>query len=368
MPISLIELAERGWLPNAAIRAGIRRLLGRRLQDVATGFAADAGSQDQRMTTSQFAKQMRRSPMVVAASSANEQHYEVPTEFYEMVLGRHLKYSCGIWTRDTMSLDESEAAMLKLTCQRAAIEDGMDVLELGCGWGSLTLWIADQFSNCRVTAVSNSTTQRHFIEHQCELRGLRNVHVLTANVAAFQPEGTFDRVVSVEMFEHVRNYEILLHRIASWLRPEGKLFVHIFCHRLFAYPFEVAGQSDWMAKHFFTGGIMPSANLLREFSRDMFVAKQWEVSGLHYSRTCEAWLSKLDANAHQLRQLLAKDLSRRDAAIQLQRWRMFFMACSELFRYRGGREWGVGHYLLNPQRRFQVHGPVPFPCPSLSRS
>jgi len=326
MSLSLIEFAERGWLPDVAIRAGIRHLLGRRLQEVASGYTVTPGLPRKRTSASNFAEQLRQGPMVIAASDANEQHYEVPAAFYETVLGRHLKYSCGMWTRDTMSLAESEAAMLKLTCRRAELIDGMDILELGCGWGSLTLWMAEQFPESRITAVSNSATQKRYIDEQCERLGVTNVTARTANIAVFQPEQSFDRVVSVEMFEHVRNYELLLRRIATWLRPAGKLFVHIFCHRQFAYPFEVDGRANWMAEHFFTGGLMPSTNLLREFSKDMYVAEQWEINGLHYSRTCEAWLNNLDANASQLRKLLAKDLDSRAASIQLQRWRMFFMA------------------------------------------
>jgi len=350
MPFSLIDFAERGQVPDWLIRMGIRRLLRRRLEEVTSRFVDHSLAGRGELLTSQFAEEMRNSPMVVAADSANDQHYEVPPEFFETVLGRHLKYSCGLWATDDVSLDNSEAAMLQLTCQRAEIEDGMRILELGCGWGSLTLWMAEHYPACRITAVSNSAPQRRYIERQCAERGIGNVEVLTNNIADFRPDRQFDRVVSVEMFEHVRNYELLLNRIADWLHPDGKLFVHIFCHRQFAYPFETNGASDWMARHFFTGGIMPSEDLLREFPDDLGVSGQWHVSGLHYSRTCEAWLEKLDANADSLRELFGRELGAREASVQLQRWRMFFMACSELFRFRGGEEWGVGHYLLTRQK------------------
>jgi len=340
--MSLVWLAEHRWLPDAAIRVGIRRLLRRRLHQVLT---ADADKQA--AATARFADELRRSPITVATAKANQQHYEVPAEFFQTVLGKHLKYSCGYWPRRDMSLDESEAAMLRLTCERAEIEDGMEILDLGCGWGSLTLWLAEHFPGSRILSLSNSHSQRAFIEQACRERGFAHVEVVTSDVARFATERRFDRIVSVEMLEHVRNYERLFREAANWLKPDGKMFVHVFCHRQAAYPFEVDGSADWMARHFFTGGIMPSADLFDQFRSDLSVAVRWLIDGTHYSRTCEAWLQKLDANSDYLRDLFIQDMSRKDAAVQLQRWRMFFMACSELFRYRGGSEWGVAHYRLH---------------------
>ncbi len=357
MSVSLVDLAESRWLPDWLIRFGIRRLLRRRLslrrRLLKSARAASAKSQIQKVSsaTTALVNELRESPLVIAAADANHQHYEVPTEFFRTVLGQRLKYSCGIWPRERMSLDESEVAMLALTCERAEIKNGMEVLDLGCGWGSLSLWIAEKYPACKVLAVSNSATQREYIEYVCAREGIHNLQVRTSNIADFTTERTFDRVVSIEMFEHVRNYELLLEKISDWLKVDGKLFVHIFCHRVFAYLFESEGPANWMAKNFFTGGIMPSANLLGEFSKDMEIDAQWLLEGSHYSRTCEAWLDNLDANAERLIELFCRKRTQRESRVQLQRWRMFFMACSELFRFRNGGEWGVGHYLLSRRQK-----------------
>jgi cyclopropane-fatty-acyl-phospholipid synthase len=254
-----------------------------------------------------------------------------------------------------MTLAQAEDAMLDLFCRRAGIENEMEILELGCGWGSLCLWIAQHYPRCRVQAISNSNTQREFIESRCRSLGLENVEVLTANIADFGTEGRFDRVLSVEMFEHVRNYEELLRRIATWLKPDGKLMVHIFCHARYAYPFEVEGPTNWMGWHFFTGGIMPSDDLLLHFQRDLVLEDHWRFSGLHYARTLEAWLSRCDAQRSDLLRLF-ETLTPADAARQYQRWRMFFMACSELFGYQGGGEWFVSHYLFSKRQYHQRRG------------
>ncbi len=340
----LVELAEHGWLPDVLIRAGIRGRLRRRLQREST----ECGRQPSRFASSRFADQVRNGPLLVESDKANEQHYEVPARFFQLALGRRLKYSCGYWPRPDTTLDQSEEAMLELTCERAEVEDGMEVLDLGCGWGSFTLWAAERFPACRLLAVSNSLGQREFIEAECRRRDLKNVEVVTDNIADFGTNRRFDRVVSIEMFEHVRNYEILLNRIATWLSGAGKLFVHVFCHRATPYTFEVDGQGDWMARHFFTGGTMPSIDLLPQFDRDLTVQQQWRVNGTHYGRTCEAWLSKLDEHRDEALRLFRQVYSHRDAQRQLQRWRMFFMACAELFNFRDGTEWGVCHYLFQP--------------------
>lgn len=331
-------LAERGLVPDWIVRRGIRRLLRNRLrQESNRGGEASSG-------LSVFAEYLRSSPIAIEADSANEQHYEVPAEFYQRVLGPRLKYSCGYWPSEETGLSESEDLMLGMTCRRAELEDGMDVLDLGCGWGSLSLWIAEHYPNCRVTAVSNSHSQRQFIEDRCRTLGLQNVEVRTCDIAQLELDEKFDRVLSVEMFEHVRNYQLLLRKIRSWLAREGKLFVHIFCHREMAYAFEDRGTSDWMSRHFFTGGIMPAENLLAQFQDDMQLQEQWRVPGLHYARTCEAWLRNLDRHHDQIFETFEQSATIARPAIQLQRWRMFFMACAELFRYGGGNEWFVGHY------------------------
>ncbi len=337
---ALIEMAERGWLADHSIRSGIRRLLRKRLQQV-----AGAGKSD---TERQLATRLASGPVTVHADAANQQHYEVPAKFFQLVLGSHLKYSCGYWPDPITTLDESELAMLRLTTERAGIVDGMSILELGCGWGSLTLHMAQQFPQSTITAISNSHSQRQFIEGRCRERSLRNVRVITSDIADFQTSGKFDRVVSVEMFEHVRNHRELLRRIASWLRADGRLFVHIFCHRDQTYLFETKGSSNWMGRHFFTGGMMPSTTWLPRFHTDLSVVRDWLVDGRHYQRTSEAWLARLDRHREEVIELFQEDLSPRAAQRQIQRWRMFFLACSELFGYNEGQEWFVQHLLWAP--------------------
>ncbi len=339
-----VDAAERGWISDPLIRWQIRRLCGRRAKQ---GDRKNREANQQSLR--QFIEQLRRSPIALVPEKANQQHYEVPAAFFQQVLGSRRKYSCCLWTDTTNSLDDAENAALAETCQRAELRDGQDILELGCGWGSLTLWMAEQYPHSRITAVSNSASQRESICGLALERGLGNVTVITADMNDFQTHRQFDRVVSVEMFEHMRNYEQLLARIAGWLKPDGKLFVHIFSHRELAYPFECDGDNDWMARHFFTGGIMPSEGLLLHFQRDMSLIDQWRWSGRHYEKTSNAWLANLDARRSQVLPILGSVYGERNAVRWFHRWRLFFLACAELFAYGQGEDWGVSHYLF--QRR-----------------
>ena len=337
----LIKLAEKGLLPDSFIRFGIKRLCSERLVK-ASSFSDD----DMEKEHAAWIEVLKKSPIALVPEKANEQHYEVPPRLFELVLGNKLKYSSGFWPEGISSLDQSESAMLDLTSERAELVDGQDILELGCGWGSLTLYMAEHFPKSKITAVSNSNDQRQFIEERCRQLKLDNVRVITADMNDFRAEGLFDRVVSIEMFEHMRNYEKLLGRVNTWLKKEGKLFVHIFSHQKVAYPFEDNDDADWMAREFFSGGQMPSHRLLMSFPGQMKIEKDWRVSGTHYEKTSLAWLQKMDKNKAEVLELFKKTYGENDAKSWFQRWRIFFMSCEVLFGFGRGSEWGVSHYLF----------------------
>lgn len=343
-----IELAERGRLPDRVVRWGIRWFLWQRLREEQNS-ALRAADDDPRAGFRRFVDSLEHSPIALHPEKANEQHYELPPEFFAQVLGPNLKYSCCYWPEGVSTLAQAEEAMLQLTADRAELADGQRVLDLGCGWGSLTLWVAARFPRAEVWAVSNSAPQRLFIEARARERGLRNVRVLTADVNEFTAPTSFDRVVSVEMFEHLRNYPEMLRRIASWLEPSGKLFVHIFVHRYFAYPYTTEGETNWMGRYFFTGGCMPSDDLLPHFQRDLTLTNHWRLNGLHYRRTAAAWRRRLEQNRAAVLPILAGTYGRGQEELWFQRWRLFFMACEELFGFRGGREWWVSHYSFVPR-------------------
>ncbi|MGI9238016.1 MAG: SAM-dependent methyltransferase [Woeseiaceae bacterium] len=328
-------------MPDSVIRRGVRRLLEGKLREIRAGDVEFAAR-----TTTEFAGMMRQSPVALVPALANEQHYEVPAEFYVNVLGENRKYSCCHWGTDVGTLAEAEESALQLTVERAGIRDGMKVLDLGCGWGSLSLWIAEHFPSAAVTSVSNSTSQRDFIRTTAIERGIENLNVIVCDMNDFEADGSFDRIVSVEMFEHMRNYEELYRRISSWLVSDGRFFMHIFCHRSTPYEYIDKGPSDWMSRHFFSGGIMPSADLPLLFQQDLNLEQRWAWNGHHYTKTCRAWLNQMDSSRGAVMPILADTYGQEEAGRWWMRWRMFFMACEELFRFNDGQEWFVSHYLF----------------------
>jgi len=347
-----MKLVETGQVPDWLIRGALRVMLPLSLRKK-YAFSPDKRLADKQALIEKF----KNSPIAIRTNDPNTQHYEVPSDFFQLVLGKWLKYSCCYWPLGVSTLDEAEERMLELTCQRADLVDGMRVLELGCGWGSLSLWIATHYPNCQVLAVSYSKTQREFIQGQCKIRDLKNVTVLTADMADFEEDSRFDqiekfdRVISIEMFEHMKNYEKLLKRIATLLKLEGKLFVHIFSHREFSWEYDAENPKDWMAQTFFSGGTMPSDDLLLYFQSDLEVIKHWRLDGRHYKKTLDAWLNKLDSRKKDVQRVITQTYGSKNKILWLSNWRLFFLACSEVWGMKGGREYLVSHYLFRLRER-----------------
>lgn len=336
-----LSLAEQGYLPDALIRKGIRDLSKTRLDEI-----ADQDCERAQSALIRFVQQMKVSPIAPLPEKANEQHYEVPADFFQYCLGEHRKYSSCFWLPETKTLDEAEALALAQTCLHAKLADGQAILELGCGWGSLTLWMASHYPNANITGVSNSASQRAHILSQAAARGLTNINILTADMNTFELDAQFDRVVSVEMFEHMRNYQVLYQKVANWLKPEGYFFKHIFVHRYAAYAFDVKAEDDWMSQYFFSGGMMPSDDLPLYFQDHLRIVDKWRWDGTHYEKTANAWLANMDQHQTEITPILEHTYGKENAAIWRQRWRIFYMACAELFGYQHGQSWWVSHYLF----------------------
>jgi len=340
-------LLKKDVLPDFLIRWGARRMTAGRLNEI-TSYDAE----EHQLYLNQYIEDLKKQPIAVNTAAANEQHYELPTEFFRRVLGTHMKYSCGYWKNSVPfeklknHLSDAEEAMLELTCQRAELEDGQNILDLGCGWGSLALFIAKKYPSANIWALSNSSTQKEYIDRKAKKEGLTNLTVITEDINDFTTEERFDRVISVEMFEHMRNYQRLMDKISNFLLPNGRLFVHIFTHRTTPYTYEVRSENDWMTKYFFLGGTMPSRDLLLYFNRNFSLEKQWAVSGLHYQQTLEAWLQRMDDNKNTIMPLMAELEGDEHALKWWVYWRVFFMACAEFFSFHDGDEWFISHYLF----------------------
>ena len=335
-----VHWVEQGRVPDRVVRLGIQRLLKARLFELRDGDAEATAA-----LAEAFVAEMREAPIAPLAEKANEQHYELPAAFFAAVLGPHRKYSSCFWGDRDATLADAEAAALQATCERAGLADGQRILELGCGWGSLTLWVAARYPRSRVTAISNSHSQREFIEAEAARRRLANVEVLTRDMNGFDTRERFDRVVSVEMFEHLRNWPRAFAHVARWLAPGGRFFLHVFAHRGAPYPFVERDASDWMSRHFFSGGQMPSDDLALRFQDELRLLSRWRWDGTHYQRTAEAWLANMDRQHAALMPLFAT-IYGDEAAVWWMRWRLFFMSVAELFGHAGGQQWWVSHYLF----------------------
>ncbi|CAN6441900.1 unnamed protein product [Victoria cruziana] len=337
----MLGALERNLLPDIVIRRLTRLLLAGRLR---LGYKPTA--EQQLSDLLQFVQSLKKMPIAVETEKPKSQHYELPTSFFKLVLGENMKYSCCYFRNNSDTLEEAERAMLDIYCERADIKDGQTILDVGCGWGSLSLYIAQKFSNCRVTGICNSTTQKEFIEERCRNLQLSNVAIVAADISKFEIEATFDRIISIEMFEHMKNYQELLNKISKWMNHESLLFIHYFCHKAFAYHFEDKNDDDWITRYFFTGGTMPSTNLLLYFQDDVSIVNHWLVNGKHYAQTSEEWLKRMDANATKIKSIMESTYGKDCATKWTVYWRTFFISVAELFGYNNGDEWMVAHFLF----------------------
>ncbi|WVZ79649.1 hypothetical protein U9M48_027204 [Paspalum notatum var. saurae] len=338
---SVLAALERNLVPDAVTRRLTRLLLASRLRQ---GYLPSAPLQLRSLL--EFVHSLGEMPIAIETDKAKSQHYELPTAFFKLVLGRNLKYSSCYFTDGSSTLEDAEVAMMQLYCERAKLQDGQSILDVGCGWGSLSLYIAKKYRNCSVTGICNSTTQKAFIEEQCRENELSNVEIIVADISKFEMERSFDRIISIEMFEHMKNYKSLLKKISTWMKEDSLLFVHLFCHKTFPYLFEDSNDDDWITRYFFSGGTMPSANLLLYFQEDVSVVNHWLISGTHYARTSEEWLKRMDKSITSIRPIFEKTYGKESATKWIAYWRTFFIAVAELFGYNNGDEWMVAHYLF----------------------
>lgn len=337
----MLASLEKNLLPDAVVRRLTRLLLASRLR---SGYRPSAEIQLSDLL--HFAHSLREMPIAVQTETPKSQHYEVPTSFFKLVLGKHLKYSCCFFQDKSSTLEDAEKAMLELYCERSKIQDGHSVLDVGCGWGSLSLYLAQKYPNCRVTGICNSATQKAHIEEQCRDLELQNVEIIVADISTFDMEASYDRIFSIEMFEHMKNYQDLLQKISRWMKPDSLLFVHHFCHKTFAYHFEDENDDDWITRYFFTGGTMPSANLLLYFQDDVSIVDHWLVNGKHYAQTSEEWLKRMDRNLSLIKPIMESTYGKESSVKWTVYWRTFFIAVAELFGYDNGEEWMVAHFLF----------------------
>ena len=337
-----IKLTELGIIPESVLRVAIKKIIQQRLSEI------PINTEERQSKKTDFIEALRSSPIALSTNQANEQHYEVPPSFFQEIMGSYLKYSCGWFDENTTSLDTAEENMLKLYVERLGIQNHQRVLDLGCGWGSFTLFAAEKFPNSNFVAVSNSNDQIEFIKNTAKARSLENVEAIKQDMNDLSLEGSFDRIISVEMFEHMRNYGALLKNLGDHLLKDGKLFVHIFTHRDHPYPYEVRGPSDWMSKYFFTSGLMPSHDIFSYFEEDFVVRQSWKINGMHYAKTCNLWLQNHYKNKKTILDIFTGHYP--NPRQWFVRWQLFFLACEELFAYSEGKEWFVSHYLLTPKR------------------
>ncbi|KAK4398055.1 (S)-coclaurine N-methyltransferase [Sesamum angolense] len=337
----MLALLDRNLLPDAFVRCITRLLLARRLRSAYRSLA------DTRLSDLlHFVHSLREMTIAIDTEKPKSQHYEVPTAFFKLVLGKHLKYSCCFFPNKRSTLEDAEKAMLELYCERSQMEDGHSVLDIGCGWGALSLYLAEKYPNSQIKGICNSTTQKAHIEEQCRDLELKNVEIIVADISTFDMEASCDRILSIGMFEHMKNYHNLLKKISRWMKPNGLLFVEYFCHKTFAYHFEVDNEDDWMGRYFFTGGTMPSSNLLLYFQEDVSIINHWLVNGKHYAQTSEEWLKRMDQNRSAIKPIMESTYGKDSMVKWMAYWRVFFIATAELFGYSNGDEWMVSHFLF----------------------